>query len=63
MESRAHAVGTFAEAGDLRSSCVVLIGDLPNDFLEDVLDRHEPRRAAVLIDDDGEVDPSGLHLA
>ena len=34
---------------------VVLVGDLADDLLEDVLQRDDPGRAAVLVDDDGQV--------
>ncbi len=42
---------------------VVLVGDLADDLLEDVLDRDQPGRAAVLVDDDRDVDLVALHLA
>ena len=42
---------------------VVLVGDLADDLLEQVLERDQPGRAAVLVDDDGHVELLGLHLA
>ena len=41
---------------------VVLVGDLADDLLEDVLDRHQAGEAAVLVDDDRHVGARGLHL-
>ena len=48
---------------DLDLLLVVLVGDLADDLLEDVLDRDQAGRAAVLVDDDGDVLALGLHLA
>ncbi len=42
---------------------VVLVGDLPDDLLQDVLDGHQPGRAAVLVDHHRDVDVVALHLA
>ena len=52
-----------AEVLDLGGLAVVLVGDLADDLLEDVLDRHQAGGAAVLVDDDGEVGLVALHLA
>ena len=41
----------------------VLVGDLADDLLEDVLDGDQAGGAAVLVDDDRDVDALGLHLA
>ena len=42
---------------------VVLVGDLADDLLDDVLDRHQAGGAAVLVDDDRHVRLVALHLA
>ena len=41
---------------------VVLVADLADDFLEEILDRHQPGGAAVLVDDDGDLDLLALEL-
>ncbi len=41
---------------------VELVADLADQLLEHVLEGDEPRGAAVLVDDDGEVHVLGLHL-
>ena len=46
-----------------RALDVVLVGDLADDLLEDVLDGDQAGGAAVLVDDDRQVGPGGLHLA
>src|SRR5918994_2726693 len=45
-----------------RALRVVLILDLADDLFEDVLDRDQPGRAAVLVGDDGDVDVLPLEL-
>src|SRR5439155_15602913 len=42
---------------------VVLVADLADDLLYEILDGHEPARAAVLVDDDSDVDLVLLHVA
>ncbi|OQC37728.1 MAG: hypothetical protein BWX64_01949 [Acidobacteria bacterium ADurb.Bin051] len=46
-----------------RGLLVVLVGDLADDLLDQVLDRHQPRGAAVLVDHDRHLLPPGLELA
>ena len=41
---------------------VGLVGDLADDLLDDVLDRDDPGRAAVLVDDDRELGPLALQV-
>ena len=41
---------------------VVLVADLADDLLEQILERHQARRAAVLVDDDGHLDLLALEL-
>ena len=41
---------------------VVLVLDLAHDLLEEVLDRDQARRAAVLVEHDGQVDLASLEL-
>ena len=48
---------------DLRLLVVVLVVDLADDLLEDVLDRDEPRRAAVLVAHDRDVRSARLEVA
>ena len=57
--TRSAAVGQPLDLGRLD---VVLVDDLPDDLLEEVLQGHEPGRAAVLVDDDGHVELVLLHL-
>ncbi len=42
---------------------VMLVGDVAHDFLDDVLDGHQPVDAAVLVDHQRHVHPRGAHLA
>src|SRR5690554_1494345 len=49
-----RAVAELAEPPD---GLVLLVADLADDLLDDVLQGHDPVRAAVLVDDDGELDP------
>ena len=42
---------------------VVLVADLADDLLHQILDRDQARGAAVLIDDDRDMDLVALHLA
>ena len=42
---------------------VVLVGDLPDDLLDEVLDGHQTRGAAVLVDDERHVVAVALHVA
>ena len=42
---------------------IVLVENLPDDLLENVLERHDPRRSAVLVDDDRHVLLAALELA
>ena len=48
---------------DLGLLDVVLVGDLPDDLLEQVLDGDQAGHAAVLVDDHRQVHRAGLHLA
>src|SRR6266568_6150218 len=61
-QPRRHPGLPVAEPLDRRLLPVVLVGDLADDLLQDVLDRHQPRRAAVLVDHDRHVGLPGLHL-
>src|SRR5580658_3830816 len=61
-QPRGHPGVVFAEPLHRWPLPVVLVSDLADDFLEYVLDRGQPGRAAVLIDHDGDVYPPGLHL-
>ena len=45
-----------------RLLAVVLVLDLADDLLQHVLDGHDARRAAVLVDDDGHVDAVCPHV-
>jgi len=45
------------------AAAVVLVGDLADDLLDDVLERDDARRAAVLVDDDGHLEASLAQLA
>ena len=47
---------------DVRLLDVVLVADLADDQLERVFERHEPGRAAVLVDDDGDVPVARLEV-
>src|SRR5438094_7350037 len=49
------------EDGDL--FLLVLVGDLADDLLDDVLEGDDPRRAAILVDDDGDLHVLALQLA
>ena len=50
------------EGHDHRLLDVVLVLDLADDLLEQVLDRHEAGRAAVLVEHDRDVDLAALEL-
>src|SRR5690606_36525867 len=54
-----HAVA-FADHG--LALDVVFVANLANDLLEQVLDGYEPRRAAVLVDDNGHLHLADLYL-
>ena len=59
MPTRASRIASrLVDALDRRFFAVVLVLDLADDLLEQILDRDEAGRAAVLVDDDGDV-----HLA
>ena len=45
-----------------RTVDVVLVGNLPDQFFEDVLQSDQACRAAVLVDNDGQVLLAGLHF-
>ena len=61
-QPRRHPGRVGVDALDRRDLGVVLVGDLADDFLQQILDRGEPGRAAVFVDDDDQVNPPGLHL-
>src|SRR5712691_9278551 len=61
-QPRRHPGVPVAEPLDRRLLPVVLVCDLADDLLQDVLDRHQSGRAAILVDHDGHVRPPGLHL-
>src|SRR3954463_10840663 len=61
-DAHMHAHAAVVERLDPWRLPVVLIGDLADDLLEDVLDRHQSRGAAVLVDDDRDMALLGLHL-
>ena len=48
---------------DERLVDVELVDDLADQLLDEILEGHHARRAAVLVDDDGEMELPGLHLA
>ena len=48
--------GPVAAGLDLLAQAVVLVGDVTDDLLDDVLEGHDPRVAAVLVEDDGELE-------
>ena len=58
---RQDLVGT--QRLEQRFFCVVLILNLADDLLEDVLDRHQAGRAAVLVGDDRDVHPRAPELS
>jgi hypothetical protein len=55
-----RAVGTL---DDLLLLPVVLFVDVPEQLLEDVLDRHDPHLLPELVHDDGDMDLPALELA
>ena len=57
-----HAVSVLAGRLDLGLLAVVLIRDLAHDLLQQVLDRDQPRRRAVLVEHDRDVHAALLHL-
>ena len=61
-ETGAHAESTVLERRDLIRSGVVLVRDVADQLLDDVLEGHEPRHTAVLIDDHAHVHTVALHL-
>ncbi len=58
-----HPQRAVAQPLDRGHLDVVLVGDLPDDLLEQVFERHEPGGAAVLVDHDRHVELLGAHLA
>ena len=52
-----------AEGHDQGLVDVELVDDLADELLDEVLERHDAGGAAVLVDDDGEMELAGLHLA
>src|SRR5699024_7194770 len=58
-----HAEAAVAQVLDLGLGRVVLVGDLPDDLLEYVLDGVDAGHSAVLVDHHRDVDVAGLHLA
>ena len=48
----AHEPVAVGEPAHLAGGRIGLVGDLPDDLLDDVLDRHDADDAAVLVDDD-----------
>src|SRR5699024_11386824 len=58
-----HAEAAVAQVLDLGLGRVVLVGDLPDDLLEHVLDGDDAGHSAVLVDHHRDVDVAGLHLA
>ena len=59
-----HPVGQFPEVFDRRDLVgVVLVGDLPDNLLEHILDRHQACDRPVLIDQQHHMDPVALHVA
>ena len=57
-----HAVRARVDLLDEALRLVVLVGDLPDQLLEQILEGHQPGRAAVLVDDDGDVQLLGLEF-
>ena len=62
-DARVHHRLALGDGQHERLLRVVFVADLADDLLDEVLERHDPRGAAVLVDDDGEVDFVALHLA
>ncbi len=60
---RGHPVPPAAQRLDVRGLPVVLVADLPDELLDQVLERDEAGDPAVLVDDHGEVDGLQLHVA
>src|SRR5579884_1659429 len=56
-------LGVADPADGLFFTFVVLVPDLADDLLQEIFHRHEPRRAAVLVDHDRERILAALHLA
>ncbi len=59
---RVHPDVTVGQALDHRILHVELVDDLSEELLDDVLEGHEAGGAAVLVDDDREVEAVALHL-
>ncbi len=57
-----HPVGLGVHALHETLGLVVLVGDLAHQLLQEILQRHQPRRAAELVDHDGQMEPLGLEL-
>src|SRR5688572_18067 len=52
----------FGLGGARRHGLVVLVPDVPDQLLEEILERHQPRRAAVFVEHDPEVLALSQHL-
>ena len=61
-EPGADPVAARLELDDLVGARVVLVGDLADELLDEVLEGHEARHAAVLVDDEADVHGVALHL-
>ena len=62
VHRRGHAPVVRVDLLDVGILPVVFVDDLADDLLEDVLDRDQPRSAAVFVDDDRNVLLVALHL-
>ncbi len=62
MRDAAENEVAIAFVHDLVGLDVVFVTDLADDLFEQILDRHQPGGAAVLVDDDGALDAVALEL-
>jgi hypothetical protein len=62
LDAAVHLEPPLAQGPHRRHRHPVLVVDLPHDHLDEVLERDEALQRAVLVDDQGQVDPLGPHL-
>ena len=58
----AHEPVAVGQPPDRPAGRAGLVRDLPHDLLDDVLERDDPGRAAVLVDHDGKLGPFALQV-
>ena len=56
MLLRVDAVGAVRHRDDISHRAVIFVPDLADQFLQDVLIRHDPERSAVVVSDHSEID-------